>query len=80
MAEVLRQDGFSFRIRSNDHNPSHVHVFKAEEEAVIDIGDGDTAPSLQKNYNMSRKNAKRALSMVAKNQVYLLGRWRGIHG
>ncbi len=39
MATVLRKDGFSVRIYTNDHLPSQVHVFKAGGEAKINLGD-----------------------------------------
>jgi hypothetical protein len=79
MAEVWRQDGFAFRIYSNDHNPSHVHVYKAGEAVIINIGDDHTAPSFREN-RMSNKNAKKALEIVAQKQDYLLRKWREIHG
>jgi hypothetical protein len=79
MAEVWRQDGFSFRIRSNDHTPSHVHVHKAEAVLLIYIGDQNTDPSFRKNYGMSKKDAKKAIRIVAKKKTFLLTRWREIH-
>ncbi|PYP85612.1 MAG: DUF4160 domain-containing protein [Blastocatellia bacterium AA13] len=79
MAEVWRQDGFAFRIYSNDHNPSHVHVFKAGRVVIINLGDSRTAPSFREN-KMSTRDAKRALAIVAQKQSYLLRKWREIHG
>jgi hypothetical protein len=80
MPTILRQDGFEFMIYTNDHPPMHVHVFKAEGEAVINLGDEATPPSLRETIGMSRKQERRALEIVGEHQNYLLGEWRRLHG
>ena len=80
MAEALRQDGFIFRIYSDDHEPSHVHVIKAGREVVINIGDVNTRPFFRENKSMRKKDAVRALAIVAEQQEVLLEVWRQIHG
>jgi hypothetical protein len=42
MAEIFRINGFAFFMPSNDHEPAHVHVRKAEFKVKIDIS-GDQA-------------------------------------
>lgn len=64
----------------NDHTPSHVHCFKAEGEAVINIGYSAAAPAVREVKNMSAKDVKKALKIVAVNQLFLLDKWREIHG
>lgn len=80
MPTVLRKDGFSFRIYYDDHIPAHVHALKAGGEARIDLGDSSTNPRLLELYNMSNKDARRALEIVFEHRVKLLQRWIEIHG
>ena len=44
MPTVLRERGFDIMIYLNDHPPPHVHVFRAEGEVVINLGEGETPP------------------------------------
>ncbi len=53
MASVLTKDGFSVRIYTNDHLPSHVHVVKAGGEAKINLGSETERPTLVRIWNMS---------------------------
>jgi len=49
MPTVLRIDGLRFVIWPNDHPPPHVHVFSAEAEAKIDLGEDGGHPRLVDN-------------------------------
>ncbi|MGB3202863.1 MAG: DUF4160 domain-containing protein [Nodosilinea sp.] len=80
MPTVLRKDGFSFRIYYDDHIPAHVHVFKADGEAKIELGNDFTEPTLVTLYKMNNKDAKRALEIATEYQAELLERWIKIHG
>ncbi|MGK7947208.1 MAG: DUF4160 domain-containing protein [Microcystaceae cyanobacterium] len=81
MATVLRKDGFSVRIYTNDHLPSHVHVFKAGGEAKINLGDETQYPNFVTiSTDMSNKDARKALELVTQHQLFLLKKWREIHG
>ena len=80
MPTVLKKDGFSIRIYTNDHLPSHVHAFKAEGEAKIHLGSETERPSLVNIWKMSDQDAVRALKLVSEHQVELLEKWRDIHG
>ncbi|MFE1748089.1 DUF4160 domain-containing protein [Coleofasciculus sp. H7-2] len=80
MASVLTKDGFSVRIYTNDHLPSHVHVIKAGGEAKINLGSETERPTLVGIWNMSDKDAVKALKLVIAHQVELLEKWREIHG
>jgi len=51
MPTVLRQRGFEIRIRTDDHNPPHVHVLHDSEEIVILLAVGFDDP---KNTRESR--------------------------
>lgn len=80
MPTVFRKDGFEFRIYFDDHIPAHVHVFKAGGEAKIDLGSEHKAPELVAVYDMTIKDAKRALEIVLEHCADLLKRWEEIHG
>ncbi|NEU73681.1 DUF4160 domain-containing protein [Hassallia byssoidea VB512170] len=79
MATVFNKDGFSVRIYFNDHLPSHVHVFKAEGEAKINLGSETERPTFLAVWNMSNKDATKALNLVIEHQAELLEKWREIH-
>jgi len=76
MPTVLRRDGFDFVIYFDDHNPPHVHVFKAEGEVKIEL-DPLTAVGI---WRMKRKEVWRAKQITMEQQAYLLDRWREING
>lgn len=80
MPTVLRQDGFDVMIFTHDHSPAHVHVFKAEGEVIIVLGDEKTRLQTRENNRMSLKDEKRAIAIVADNQSMLLQEWKKIHG
>jgi len=80
MPTVLRQDGFTLMIYVHDHSPTHVHVFKAEGEVVINLGDNEIRVSVRENKRMSKQNERQALIVAGDNQNYLLARRREIHG
>lgn len=80
MPTVLRKDGFNIRIYLNDHLPSHVHVFNAQGEAKINLGSETERPSLLQVWNMSDKDATKALNLVIAHQIELIAKWREIHG
>lgn len=81
MATILKKDGFLVRIYTNDHLPSHVHVIKADEEAKINLGNENQEPNFVTiSANMSNKDAHKALELVTKHQLFLLQKWREIHG
>jgi hypothetical protein len=80
MVTVLKQDGLSLRIYSNDHLPSHVHVFKAGKEARIEISGADGKPHAFTNNGLSRKELSKAIALVQENQALLLQQWNEYHG
>jgi len=64
----------------NDHTPSHVHVQKAEGEAIIYLDDSKTKPSLREVRMMGLREVKKALEIAAKEKTRLARAWRRIHG
>ena len=69
------QDGFTVHIWPNDHEPEHVHVYRAEGMAVIVI----RSLEVRDAYDMKVKDLRRAAEIVRANQIVLLRRWRQIH-
>ena len=79
MSTVLREEGFRFMIRSNDHNPPHVHVIKGDGQVKILLGSESEAPEIYENW-MTERDAIRAWRIVVEKQEYLLDEWGKIHG
>ncbi len=80
MPTIWTEAGLDFIIYPNDHSPAHVHVLKAGNEVIINLGDAGTLPSVRSIYRMRTKDVGRALSIVIREQEYFLNRWREIHG
>ena len=79
MPTVLRQRGFDIRIRTDDHDPPHVHILNGGEEIVILLAVGFDDPKIRENRGMSRPNIRRAMDLVNDNNEALLIEWRKIH-
>jgi hypothetical protein len=80
MPTVFRQEGFAIDVYTFDHEPAHVHIWKAGKEIVIDLGESAEAPSIRENNGMKKNEVRKAYSLVEKNLVYLRQRWREFHG
>ena len=76
MPTVLRQEGFDIVIRSNDHEPAHVHAFEGDGEAKISLDPVE----VKLVWNMKRQVARKAKRIVSENQEYLSQKWEEIHG
>jgi hypothetical protein len=76
----LDRPGSSFRIYTTDHSPVHVHVWKAGQEVVINLGDGNVKPYVRENRGMRKRDEIRALRIGAIHQLFLIGEWMRIHG
>ena len=79
MPTVLRVDGFSFRVRTKDHPPPHVHVFHGGKEVVILLGDEINLPSIRDIRGMPVRQMRSALELVAANQDCLREEWRELY-
>ena len=78
MPQVMRADGYSFRMYHKDHPPPHVHVWKSGGSCKIAVGGPDDPPYLLHPGDMRRTDAGRALWMVNGCQEVLLAHWRRI--
>lgn len=72
MPTVLRQDGFAVMIYTHDHEPMHVHIFKAGHEVVIDI----TRIEVREYRGMKMKDIHKAQEIVASYQEFLVSEWK----
>ena len=79
MATILRTNGFSFRIYTNDHEPPHVHVIKADGEAIIELGDENSPPNIREIHRMRDRDVAIAYKLVEQFKAKLLNGWREIH-
>lgn len=80
MGTVFDEEGYRVVIRTADHNPPHVHVFKAGHEIKIAIGDETSPPAVLKQWDAPEKYALRAVRLIGDRQDQLLEYWRKIHG
>jgi hypothetical protein len=80
MPTIHQEDGFDFIIYPNDHPPAHIHVCKAQGEAIVILGDSEEGPYVRDNFNMKKKNEKKALRITErKNEDFWEG-WEKYHG
>ena len=79
MPTVLEKDGFRITIRTRDHNPPHVHVYKADGQIKIALG-SETEPIGIVGVWMNPSDAKKAVAIVEENRMHLLVKWREIYG
>jgi histidinol phosphatase-like PHP family hydrolase len=75
MPTVLRKKGFRFVINTDDHEPPHVHVFKAGEQVAIDL----KVIRVRRVRGMSKTNVGKAVEIVEDHQSFLLSEWRRFH-
>lgn len=82
MVTIHREFGFRVVVYPGDreHRPPHVHVFNAEGEAKIALGDAETAPSVMLVAGMRKPDVREALRIVEEHQEAFLARWRHYHG
>jgi hypothetical protein len=80
MPTVLRIDAFRFVIYLNDHSPPHVHVFTADAEARIELGQPGGFPRLLENRHMKPMALAKALALVKQHQDALVQAWSRLHG
>jgi hypothetical protein len=57
-----------------------VHVFSAEAEAKIELGEVNGHPRLIDNRRMKRGDVSKALKGVFENRLLLLEKWSKYHG
>lgn len=76
MVRVLEDTGFVVHIWLNDHEPAHVHVYRAEGLAIIEV----KLLRVRIAYDMKPRDLRRAIDLVTANQILLFRKWKEIHG
>lgn len=76
MPTVWSERGFIFMIHTNDHEPAHIHAYKAGGVALINLVD----LTVLKVVRMKLPEVRIAKRIVAENRALLLEKWEGIHG
>ena len=78
MPEIVRRNGFVLKVLlpPREHGPPHVHVFKAEGEAVIQL----TPLTIREIHGMAPGNVLEAVRLVEEHAAALLAAWRKYHG
>ena len=64
----------------DDHEPMHVHVWKAGAVARLGIGDDHRSPAVLDPGNMPTHLLRNAVRIVEANQDQFITAWRNIHG
>ena len=79
MVTVHREGGFRVVIFTDDHEPAHVHVYGDGKAKIVLVGAGGM-PQLLAASRMKEGDIRKAVRIVAEQQVYLLECWSEIHG
>lgn len=72
MPTVFTEDGFRFFFYSNDHPPIHVHVRKADGEAVFEV---EPDVELRESAGMKIKDLARAEELARENRELIIRHW-----
>ena len=71
MPTILKIDGFRFFFFSNEHNPKHIHIEKADAYVRIELNTLKVTDS----YNLNSKDIKKLVELVKQNNNILKGAW-----
>jgi hypothetical protein len=82
MPTVVREDGFSIRIYAppREHPPPHVHVHKAGELLIIELGIAGGMATVRGFTAMSSSDVLKALRLVERRREILIAAWEELHG
>jgi len=71
MPTILKIDGFRFFFFSNEHDPKHIHIEKADAYVRIELNTLKVTDS----YNLNSKDIKKLVELVKQNNEILQGAW-----
>jgi Domain of unknown function (DUF4160) len=79
---VLRVRGFRIVIYlpPREHEPPHVHVWKAEAEVVIELATPEANQTIREVAGMRAADVTQAFWIVEEHAELLLEHWRRYHG
>ena len=79
MPTVLRKNGFSVRIYTQDHAPMHIHIRHQNSEAVVPLGDEIEGVFIRENRGLNAVQLRRAIDIMRMHREHLIGEWRKIY-
>lgn len=79
MPTILRSNGFRFVIWPDDHAPPHVHIFKAGDELIIELGVEVSQPTIRNAYRMGTRDIALAFAITRVYNDIFLERWKEIN-
>jgi len=71
MPTVFKIDGYRFFFFSDEHNPEHIHIEKADSYARIEI----ETLKVTDSYKLNSKELKKLLNLVETNKFRLKEAW-----
>lgn len=80
MPTILRIDGLRVIIYPNDHQPPHVHIMGADQEAIFNLECADGQVSLRGSRGFSTAELNRLASILTDKLSILCMEWERIHG
>ena len=79
MPVIFREGGFRIMIHTDDHEPSHVHVYRARgarDYAKVNLSN----LSLRQSAGFSRSELRRIVGIVENHRQELQATWNAIFG
>jgi hypothetical protein len=76
MARIYVEDGFQVHLWPNDHAPAHVHIYRGEGLAIINLA----TLELRAAYDMKPPDVRRSMEIAQEYRVRFLKEWRRMHG
>ena len=68
---IFKIDGYRFFFFSDEHNPEHIHIEKADSYARVELDNLKVTDS----FNLNSKELKKLLKLVKENKDKLQGAW-----
>lgn len=66
-------------IHPGDHEPPHVHIFKAGAELIVNLGIDGGEPQIRDVYRMRNRDIAIAFAVTRSNNDLFLAHWRKIY-
>jgi hypothetical protein len=73
MPEVFRQLGYKFHFFANDHEPIHIHVSKAGNEAIYIVSENEI--TLRENFGMKKNELRLIESLIELERTLIIETW-----
>lgn len=77
MPTIFNENGFRGMVRTDDHEPAHIHVIKDKIEFRINA---KTLELIGVKGDYKAKDLKIAIALTQKHQADILAKWEEIHG